>query len=122
MAGLKERRQKRLRRKKRVRKKVFGTAERPRLSVYRSNAQIYAQLIDDIEGHTVASAGSNDSEKREKFAELEKIDQAVEVGKLLAERAREKGIEKAVFDRNGFIYHGRIAAVADGAREAGLQF
>ncbi len=122
MADLKERRQKRLRRKRRVRKKVFGTSDRPRLSVYRSNAQIYAQLIDDIDGHTLAAASSNDSEKRGEFAELEKTEQAVEVGKLLAQRAREKGIEKAVFDRNGFIYHGRVAAVADGAREAGLQF
>ncbi len=112
----------RQRRKRRIRKKVFGTPQRPRLSVYKSNAQIYAQLIDDLDGHTVASAGSNDSEKREELSELEKEEQAYKVGQMLAERAQEKGIDKAVFDRNGFIYHGRVAAVAEGAREAGLQF
>lgn len=117
-----ERDNKRQRRKRRIRNKVFGTGARPRLTVYRSNQGIYAQLIDDLKGHTVAAAGTNDSDKRDDLAELEKMEQAHEVGKLLAERAREKGIEKAVFDRNGFIYHGRVAAVAEGAREAGLQF
>ncbi|RAL25031.1 50S ribosomal protein L18 [Lujinxingia litoralis] len=112
----------RLRRKRRIRKKITGTAARPRLTVFRSNAGIYAQLIDDIDGRTVAAAGSNDKEKRSEFAELDKTAQAKEVGKLLAERAKEKGIEQVVFDRNGFIYHGRVAAVAEGAREAGLQF
>lgn len=113
---------KRYRRKRRIRKKVFGTPDRPRFTIYRSNDGMYAQLIDDLEGHTLVAAASNDSEKREEFAELEKLEQAREVGKLIAERARKEGIEKAVFDRNGFIYHGRVAAVADGAREAGLQF
>ena len=122
MYNKKKRRNNRIRRKRRIRKKVFGTPDRPRLTVYRSNSGIYAQLIDDLEGHTLAAAGSNDSEKREDLAELDKSDQAKQVGVLLAERAKEKGIDKAVFDRNGFIYHGRVAAVADGAREAGLQF
>ncbi len=122
MGDRKERQEKRKRRKQRIRNKIFGTSQRPRLTVYRSNAEIYVQLIDDLNGHTLASAGSNDSEKREDFAELDKTEQAIEVGKMLAQRAQEKGIDKAVFDRNGFIYHGRIAAVADGAREAGLQF
>ena len=112
----------RYRRKRRIRKKVFGTSDRPRLTIYRSNEGIYAQLIDDLKGHTLAAAASNDNDNREDFASLEKTEQAHQVGKLLAERAQKKGIEKAVFDRNGFIYHGRVAAVADGAREAGLQF
>ena len=122
MLTKKQRDSKRFRRKRRIRKKVFGTTDRPRLTIYRSNEGMYAQLIDDLHGHTLAAAGTNDSEKRDDFASLEKTEQAREVGKLLAERAREKGIEKAVFDRNGFIYHGRVAAVADGAREAGLRF
>lgn len=113
---------KRFRRKRSIRKKIFGTPERPRLTVYRSNQHIYAQLIDDIAGHTVASASTVDSEARDELAELEKVEQAEAVGKLIAERAQEKGIDKVVFDRNGFIYHGRIAAIADGAREAGLKF
>lgn len=121
MLKKKKRESKRFRRKRRIRKKVFGTPDRPRLTVYRSNTGIYAQLIDDLSGHTVAAAGSNDREKREEMADLEKLDQSRAVGALLAERALEKGIERAVFDRNGFIYHGRVAAVADGARNAGLQ-
>lgn len=113
---------KRYRRKRSIRKKIFGTPERPRLTVYRSNQHIYAQLIDDIAGHTLASASTVDSEARDDLADLEKVEQAEAVGKLIAERAQDKGVEKVVFDRNGFIYHGRIAAVADGAREAGLKF
>lgn len=122
MLKKKKRENKRFRRKRRIRKKVFGTTERPRLSVFRSNRGMYAQLIDDLSGHTLVAAGTNDSDKRGELAELDKMEQAREVGKLLAERAREEGIEKVVFDRNGFIYHGRVAAVAEGAREAGLQF
>lgn len=113
---------KRFRRKRSIRKKIFGTPERPRLSVYRSNQHTYAQLIDDIAGHTLASASTVDNEAQEDLADLEKVEQAEAVGKLIAERAQEKGVDKVVFDRNGFIYHGRIAAVADGAREAGLKF
>ncbi len=122
MLSKNEREDNRMRRKRRIRKKVFGTPVRPRLTVYKSNSGIYAQLIDDLKGHTLAAAASNDSEEGEDLAELDKTAQAREVGKLLAERALDEGIEKAVFDRNGFRYHGRIAAVADGARDAGLQF
>lgn len=112
----------RFRRKRRVRKKVFGTLERPRLTVYRSNHGVFAQLINDLDGHTLASAGYNDKEKRAELADLGKTEQAHAVGKLLGERAKAQGIEQVVFDRNGFLYHGRVAAVAEGAREAGLQF
>ena len=113
---------KRFRRKRSIRKKIFGTPERPRLTVYKSNKHIYAQLIDDIAGHTVASASSVDNEVDGELDELEKTEQAKRIGQMLATRAKDLGIEKVVFDRNGFIYHGRVAAVADGAREGGLQF
>lgn len=113
---------KRLRRKRSIRKKIFGTPTRPRLTVYRSNKHIYAQLIDDLNGHTLASASSIDKSARGDVAELEKEEQAHAIGKIVAERAQEQGIDKVVFDRNGFIYHGRVAAVAEGAREGGLEF
>ena len=103
-------------RRKRVRRKVVGTAERPRLSVYRSNVHIYAQLVDDDAGHTIAAADSRevgDAESRK--------DAARKVGELVARRATEAGIEVAVFDRGGNKYHGRIAALAEGAREGGLK-
>ena len=106
--------------KYRIRKKIFGTGERPRLSVFRSNKQIYAQIIDDNDGVTLASASS-----REKgFADIKgaKSELAKEVGKNLAEKAKEKGITEVVFDRNGYLYHGRIKSLADGAREGGLKF
>lgn len=122
MQKRREQNAKRLRRKRRIRKKIVGTMERPRLTVYRSNRGIFAQLIDDLEGRTLVSAGYNDKAKREELAGLNKMEQARAVGEMLAQRAQEKGIERVVFDRNGFIYHGRVAALADGAREAGLQF
>jgi len=103
--------------KRRVRRNIFGTAERPRLSVYRSNKEIYAQLVDDNAGLTLASASS-----RETKATGTKTEQSAAVGKLIAEKATAKGIEVVVFDRNGFVYHGRIKALADGAREGGLKF
>jgi large subunit ribosomal protein L18 len=106
------------RRKRRVRGKVSGAAERPRLTVYRSNRHVYAQLVNDIEGVTLAAASSLE----EGFGGMDKTARAKHVGKLVAERAQAKGIEAVVFDRNGYIYHGRVAAVADGAREAGLNF
>lgn len=121
MLTKKKRDSKRFRRKRRIRKKVFGTPDRPRMSVYRSNQGIYVQLIDDLAGHTLASAGTNDRDGRDELTDLEKLEQSRAVGKMLAERALEKGIDSAVFDRNGFIYHGRVAAVAEGARDAGLQ-
>ncbi len=105
----------RLRRHRRVRKKVDGTASRPRLAVYRSNRHIYAQLVDDLESRTLASAsdlGLEDGAKR---------DRAKRVGLALAERARQMGVEQVVFDRGGRLYHGRVRAVAEGAREGGLR-
>ena len=113
---------KQFRRKRRVRRKIHGTAERPRLSVFRSSEHIYAQLIDDDQGHTLVSASTLDKEVREQLGELAKKESAREVGKALANRAKEKGFNKVVFDRNGYLYHGRVAEVATGAREAGLDF
>jgi large subunit ribosomal protein L18 len=111
-----------LKRKKRIRKKIVGTPERPRLSVFRSSRHISAQVIDDTDGHTVTSASSMEKTVREQPKFDNKIAVATFVGKLLGERAIEKGIQKVVFDRNGFLYHGRVKAVSDGAREAGLEF
>lgn len=105
--------------KRRIRKKVFGTAKLPRLSVYRSNKQIYAQLIDDLSGTTLASAASYKNKDAEQGT---KINQASIVGKLVAERAKSVGIDSVVFDRNGYLYHGRVKALADAAREGGLKF
>jgi len=109
----------RIRRHRRVRKKVLGTAERPRLAVFRSNKHIYAQAIDDIAGRTIASASTMESEQR--AGATATVDAATQVGKLVAERAKAAGVTTVVFDRGGFKYHGRVAAVADGARAAGLQ-
>jgi len=103
----------------RVRKKITGTAARPRLSVYRSNKSIYAQIIDDLTGHTLTSASSVE-EAVEKT--MNKSEQAKAVGKILAERATQLNISAVVFDRGGYLYHGRVKALADGAREAGLSF
>jgi large subunit ribosomal protein L18 len=111
-------RQRRERRHKRVRKGVFGTAERPRLVVFRSNRGIAAQLVDDAEGKTLAAASWLDK----KSAKGAKTDQAAEVGKQLAANAKKAGIERAIFDRGGYLYHGRVKALADAAREGGLQF
>jgi large subunit ribosomal protein L18 len=108
------------RRKKRVRKKIRGTPERPRLSVFRSNRHIYAQIIDDTRGHTLVAACS--LERGLDLKGKTKTEQALEVGKLIASRAREKGIEGVVFDRGGNLYHGRVKALAEGAREGGLKF
>ena len=105
------------RRRARIRRKIFGTAECPRLSVYRSNIHIYAQLVDDLEGHTVVAADSREVEEAEN-----RTDAARKVGELIAERAGGAGIEVAVFDRGGNKYHGRIAALAEGARSGGLKF
>jgi large subunit ribosomal protein L18 len=109
----------RLRRHRRVRKKVMGTAERPRLTVFRSNKHIYVQAIDDIAGHTVASASTMEADLRS--AATATTDAATQVGRLIGERVKAAGIETVVFDRGGFKYHGRVAAIADGARAAGLQ-
>ncbi len=115
-------RERRLRRHLRVRKKVFGTPDRPRLAVFRSLNHIYAQIIDDVRGHTLVSASTLDPEIREKVKGLRKTDAARVVGEALGRRALAAGITRVVFDRGGFKYHGRVKALADGARAAGLQF
>lgn len=114
--------QSRQRRHQRVRRKVNGGPERPRLNVFRSLTNIYAQVIDDVAGHTIVSASSLEPELHEQMSGKTKVEQAKEVGKILAERAKEKGIEKVVFDRGGYRYHGRVKALADASREGGLDF
>ncbi|GAB3069648.1 50S ribosomal protein L18 [Virgibacillus ainsalahensis] len=109
----------RKRRHQRVRKNIFGTEERPRLNVYRSNKHIYVQLIDDDKGNTVASASTKDNELN---AEVGNVDAAKQVGEAIAKRAQDKGYKSVVFDRGGYLYHGRVKALADAAREAGLEF
>ncbi|MCL5994771.1 MAG: 50S ribosomal protein L18 [Chloroflexi bacterium] len=113
--------ERRERRRRRVRAKVSGVASRPRMNVFRSLKHIYAQLIDDEAGNTLAAASSLDPDIRGQ-AGLKKRDEAVAVGKLLAQRAQAKQIKQVVFDRAGYRYHGRVKAVADGAREGGLEF
>jgi len=103
----------------RIRKTVNGTAECPRLSVFRSNKAIYAQVIDDLKGHTIVAASSIESGVDKK---ANKVDQAIAVGKLVAQKATAAGVTAVVFDRGGYLYHGRVKALADGAREAGLKF
>ena len=110
--------EKRAKIKRRIRKNVFGTSERPRLSVFRSNKQIYAQIIDDTNGVTLAASSSYNN----KAAKGSKSEVASIVGKELAEKAKKAGVESVVFDRNGYQYHGRVKALADGAREGGLTF
>ena len=105
-----------------MRVRVHGTAERPRLNVFRSLRHIYAQLVDDTVGHTLVSACTMDVGLRGELGELKKTEQAKLVGELLAKRALEKGVKKVVFDRGGYKYHGRVKALAEGARSAGLQF
>ncbi|MEN8244185.1 MAG: 50S ribosomal protein L18 [Thermodesulfobacteriota bacterium] len=112
----------RLKRKKSIRKRISGTAERPRMSVFRSSKHIYAQLVDDIKGDTLISASSVEKTVRDLSKFDSKVAMAEHIGKVLAERAKEKGIETVVFDRNGFLYHGRVKALSSGAREAGLKF
>ena len=109
----------RLKIKRRVRGNVTGTADRPRLSVFRSNKQIYAQIIDDSNGVTLASASSINKEAPKG---LPKLEQAANVGKMIAESAKKAGIETVIFDRNGYLYHGRVKQLADSAREGGLKF
>ncbi|MDP3181618.1 MAG: 50S ribosomal protein L18 [Desulfobaccales bacterium] len=112
----------RLKRQQRIRKKISGSGERPRLSVFRSARHIYAQIIDDSQGRTLAAASTLSPEVRGKLGGLKKAEAAREVGKLLAVKAKEKGISSVVFDRNGFLYHGRVKAVAESCREHGLEF
>lgn len=107
---------------RRIRKKVAGTQERPRLAVFRSQSHIYAQLIDDGKGCTLCAASSLDKELREQHKRGANLAAAKAVGALVARRAQEKGLERVVFDRGGFLYHGRVKALAEAAREAGLKF
>ena len=109
-------------RKSRIRKRIFGTEQRPRLSVFRSAKHIYAQIVVDSTGSTILAASSLSPEIKEELGKLKKSDAAKKVGELLGRKAAEKNIRKVVFDRNGFLYHGRIKALADGARESGLLF
>ncbi|MEM9213884.1 MAG: 50S ribosomal protein L18 [Cyanobacteria bacterium P01_F01_bin.150] len=110
------------RRHARIRRKVFGTAERPRLAVFRSNNHIYAQLIDDTQHRTLASASTLDADLKEKIDHGRNCEASAKVGTLLAERSVAKGIQSVVFDRGGKLYHGRVKALAEAAREGGLQF
>jgi len=117
MSNLKSNRRARI--KKRIRKNISGTSTRPRLSVFRSNKQIYAQVIDDVKGVTITSASSHVKESAQK---VNKTDQAKLIGKEIAENASKAGIKEVVFDRNGYLYHGRVKALAESARENGLKF
>ena len=122
MGSLNKRKDLRLKRKKRIRKKMIGTVERPRLSVFRSAKHIYSQIIDDSQGITLVTASTMEKEIRDQQKFENKIAAAAYIGQLIAERASQKGIKSVVFDRNGFLYHGRVKAVSDGARKAGLDF
>jgi large subunit ribosomal protein L18 len=120
--GKRSPRELRIRRHNRLRKRVSGSVERPRLNIFRSSAHIYAQVIDDVKGHTLAAASTNEKGWSEADDSKTKTEQAAIVGRLVAERAKAAGVEKVVFDRGGFKYHGRVKALADAAREAGLSF
>lgn len=122
MGSLDFRKKARLKRKRRIRKALSGTDERPRLTVFRSARHIYAQIINDISGQTLASASSVEKAIKAQDRFDNKIEAADHIGKLIGERAVEKGIKKVVFDRNGYLYHGRVKAVSVGARKAGLEF
>jgi large subunit ribosomal protein L18 len=122
MSKRRSRNESRQRRHLRIRRSVHGSPERPRLSVFRSVAHIYAQVVDDRAGRTLATASSLDPEIRTQAAEVKKTEAGKLVGRLVARRAKERGISRVVFDRGGYLYHGRVKAVADGAREGGLEF
>lgn len=122
MGTLEIKKQTRLKRKKRIRKKISGNTERPRLCVFRSARHIYAQVVDDSTGRTLVAAGSVETKIRSQADLKGKLAVASVVGKEVGERAVKEGIKKVVFDRNGFLYHGRVKAVSEGAREAGLTF
>ena len=122
MGSMNIRLQARLKRQKRIRKKILGTPQRPRLSVFRSARHTYAQIIDDAQGRTLTAASTMDAQLKDTPKFENKIAAAKFVGKLIGERALDKGIKQVVFDRNGFLYHGRIKSLSEGAREAGLLF
>jgi large subunit ribosomal protein L18 len=112
----------RLKRHLRVRKKIEGTTARPRLNIFRSSKHMYAQLIDDVKGVTIVAASTQDKELKDGVGNGGNVEAARKVGELIAKRAKEQGVEHVVFDRGGYLYHGRVQALADAAREAGLQF
>lgn len=118
----KSRNEARLRRHRRVRKRIFGTPDRPRMNVFRSSTEIYVQIIDDLQGHTLASASTIDVELSDAMKGLSNTEQAQKVGQAIAERAKKAGIGKVVFDRGGYKYIGRVKAMAEAAREGGLDF
>lgn len=122
MNSVTQRKTLRLKRKKRIRKNINGTPDRPRMSVFRSAKHIYTQIVDDTRGVTLVSASTTEKAVREQRKFENKTAAALFIGQLIAERAAEKGIKSVVFDRNGFLYHGRVKAVTDGARKAGLDF
>ena len=122
MVSKKIRSEVRAKKHKRLRNRFAGTAERPRLAVFRSNNHMYAQIIDDTVGNTLVSASTLEKELKSEIEKINNIDAAARVGTLVAKRAIEKGIEKVVFDRGGYLYQGKVQALADAAREAGLQF
>lgn len=122
MGALNEKKQARMKRKRSIRKRMSGTSERPRLTVFRSSRHIYAQIIDDVSGRTLAAASSLEKAAKEASDIENNVAMAQYIGKLVGARAVEQGIQKVVFDRNGFLYHGRVKAVSEGAREAGLEF
>jgi len=122
MGSMNIRQQARLKRKKRIRKKIYGTTERPRLSVFRSSRHIYAQIIDDTAGRTIVAASTVDQQAKDAPKFKNKVAAANFVGKIVGERALNQGIKKVVFDRNGFLYHGRVKSLSEGARKTGLVF
>jgi large subunit ribosomal protein L18 len=122
MGSVDIKRQARIKRKKRIRKKMAGTPDRPRLSVFRSARHVYAQIVDDSRGETVVAASSVEQAVKGHAPFENKVALARHIGELVAQRAAEKGIKKVVFDRNGFLYHGRVRAISEGARKAGLDF
>ncbi len=122
MVNKKSRKDVRVKKHMRIRNRFSGTAERPRLAVFRSNNHMYAQIIDDTVGNTLASASTLEKEIKSELEKTNNVDAAAYLGTVIAKRAIEKGIKKVVFDRGGYIYHGKVAALADAAREAGLEF
>jgi len=122
MAGTNPRAAARAKRQTRVRRKVLGTTDRPRLSVFRSARHIYAQVIDDENGHTLIAASTLSPALKDKIRSVKKSEAAKLVGLFVGQKAKDKGITRVVFDRNGFLYHGRVRALSEGAREAGLEF
>ena len=122
MGSINEKKKIWLKRKKRISKRIISSVERPRLTVFRSAKHIYGQIVDDTTGRTIVAASSNEKAVNAQPRFESKVAKAVFTGKLLAQRAMDKGVKKVVFDRNGFLYHGRIKALSDGARKAGLDF